>query len=103
MKHLITALLLLILGQQARAEIYECNEHKNILEVQKIGFEHINHIVQLNKSIQVKELMNGLWFIENIKCTQSGFLITASHAQYNMPIKKNFSLIINDKGDYAIE
>jgi hypothetical protein len=103
MKPVIATLILISFCNASNAEVYGCEEHKNTLEVQSEGFEHVNHTVILNGKIRIKELADELWFIEGIECLVNGFVITASHIQYNVPGRKRFLIIVTEKGGYTIE
>ena len=93
---------LLLMGSSA-AEVTRCDDHTHTLTVEGIGYEHVNHLVRINGKIPVQELIDELWFIEEVQCTASGFLLEASHAQYGEHQQKSFEITILDMNTYSIE
>jgi hypothetical protein len=80
-----------------------CTEHRHVARIQSRGFEHVSHRLLVD-GINIKEIENGLWFIESIKCIPGGFSITASHVQYDIhdTDKQVFVLKMLTKGRYEL-
>lgn len=95
--------LLLTLPCQLFASTFKCAEHDNYLVLEAGGFEHVNHRLYLNGNVLIKELEQGMWFIEEAQCTKNGFKVTASHIQYNDPTKKTFTLSIKSNNTYELK
>lgn len=85
------------------AKNYECTEHNSSLLIKSIGFEHVNHQPLINGQVVVSELVDAMWFIEEVSCSELGFDITASHIQYNDPTKMQFKIIVNSDSTYEIK
>jgi len=81
---------------------YECTEHNSSLLIKSIGFEHVNHQPLINGEIVISELVDAMWFIEEVSCSKLGFDITASHSQYNDPTKMKFRVVVNSDSTYEI-
>ena len=82
---------------------YECSEHKSSLLIESIGLEHVNHRPLINGEVVISELVDAMWFIEDVSCSKLGFDITASHIQYNDPTKMQFKVIVNSDSTYEIK
>lgn len=82
---------------------YRCKEHGYYLTLEQRGFDHVNHRLLLTGKVLIKELDKAMWFIEDVKCTSSGFSITASHIQYNEPTKRKFRIEILSKDKYKVQ
>ncbi|MCP4487174.1 MAG: hypothetical protein GY820_07640 [Gammaproteobacteria bacterium] len=95
--------LLLVLPCQLIASTFKCAEHDYYLILETGGFEHVNHHLYLNGEILIKELEEGMWFIEETQCTNSGFNVIASHIQYNDSTKRTFTLNIKNNTSYEIK
>lgn len=95
--------LLLALPCQLLATTFKCTEHEYYLVLESGGFEHVNHRLYLNGKTLIKELEQGMWFIEETQCTKKGFKVTASHIQYNDSTKRTFTLRITSKNTYDIK
>lgn len=103
MNMIIVILISSLIPSLVLASEYECAEHNNVIEVVVIGHEHVNHQVIINGKAHIQELESGSWFVEKVTCSNQGFIIIASHAQYNEPTKKEFNVIVADSGAYEIE
>ena len=102
MKLLITSFLLLLVIS-INANGVKCCKHEYYLTQQNVGTEHINHHLFLNGKLLIKELADGMWFIETITCNETGFKITASHKQYGDPEIREFLLVVKNTNEYEIK
>jgi len=94
-------LLFLLLTDSLFSNEYLCKEHNQKLKIIEQGLEHVNHNVYYN-NILIKELQQGMWFIEKIQCTKNGFKLIASHIQYNDPTTKIFFLEIDKNKHFKL-
>ncbi len=79
---------------------YECPQHKHLLVVQEVGYEHVSHQVTVNKQLVTQ--VSSMWFVEKANCTKMGFQITISHAQYGDPTEQIFDLVIKVDGSHTL-
>ena len=103
MNKYIATLIAFFISSIANGDEYQCGEHKNRLSVISTGSEHVNHSVRLNGKKSIQEIETEMWFVESVTCTNQGFKIIASHAQYNEPTEKTFNLSVSDSWIYEIE
>lgn len=101
MKRLLA--LLILFASSASAETYECAEHSHTLEVESYGQEHVNHHVVLDEHNHIYEIEKENWFIEKVLCSKDGFLLIASHVQYDEPSKKEFEIKVLANGKYEVQ
>lgn len=80
----------------------KCKEHSHTLDIKSYGFEHVNHLPLLDHEVSIKELAEGSWFIESVRCTPSGFSIVASHRQYGDSNTQQFLLTPMSGGKYDV-
>jgi len=100
---IISTIFLILCSSTVYADVYECSEHSHSLNIVEVGFEHINHKVYLNNQTLIKELVDHLWFIEEVHCTIQGFLLVVSHVQYNDPDEREFNLRITGINTYQLK
>ncbi len=84
------------------SKTYECTEHNSSLLIESIELEHVSHRPLINGEVVIAELVDAMWFIEDVSCSKLGFEITASHIQYNDPTKMIFKIIVNSDSTYEI-
>lgn len=102
MKFLFIIIILISFNSLASESVFECKYLDYNLELEAKGFEHIKHTLRINGEIPITELAKNNWFIEEIECNKKGFIVIASHIQYNDPTKKVFMLTFNKKHGYKI-
>ena len=85
-----------------QTKTYECAEHGFSLIIDSGGFEHVNHRPLINGEVIISELVDAMWFIEEVSCTSLGFKIIASHIQYNDPDRKTFNIVVHSESAYEI-
>jgi len=95
-------LLLMFLFSDLFSDTYTCQEHPYRLELREVGLEHVNHLIYLEKAILIKELKEGMWFIEKVTCREYGFDIIASHVQYGDETQQKFKLYVQDDKHYTL-
>jgi hypothetical protein len=80
----------------------KCKEHAHTLDVQSLGFEHVNHRLLLDGKVNINEFSETSWFVESVHCTSAGFSIVASHRQYGEPATRRFRLTPMSNGKYNL-
>ncbi|QOL26343.1 hypothetical protein LP316_03285 [Thalassotalea sp. LPB0316] len=82
---------------------FECKYHDYNLVLKAGGNDHIVHELSINGKFVIDELIEGIWFIEEINCRKEGYEIIASHIQFNDPTQKSFMLTYHPDKGYKIE
>jgi len=98
----LAMLLLLLSSFPLIAQEYSCVEHAHTLSLKETGFEHVNHLLLLNGKEPLWELVESMWFIEQVACIPEGYELLVSHRQYGDSSTKLLILNIVNRVQYEI-
>ncbi len=85
----------------ASASKFECKYFNQYLVLETNIIEPTIHKLKINGETTITELSKSNWFVEEVECDKTGYIITASHIQLDDAAKKVFHLKFTGKKSYT--